>query len=200
MKASFIHYVSTLSYSGHLSVSFQCVSKFLVQCLQVLVSMFVCCRSWQPSRPEFRSWRWKKRLKGWRRRRTDVTLQRCSSWPAALGLVRQPVVCYVTCWTAKHWLCLFFSFFFFGSLDSIFLARCAASQPTGRWGNCVTIWLTPGTLHCGHNSVHMCLITAQWDEVVSPREAEGSSLLPVAIFCLCGSPHPFHPPFPLGSS
>lgn len=68
---------------------------------------------------------------------------------------------------------------------------CAASQPTGRWGNRVTIWPTPGTLHCGHNSIHMCLITAQWDEVGSPREPEGSSLLPVAAFCLCDSLNPF---------
>lgn len=40
----------------------------------------------------------------------------------------------------------------------------------------------------------MCLITAQWDEAASPRDPEGSFSLPVAIFCLCASPHPFHPP------
>lgn len=42
----------------------------------------------------------------------------------------------------------------------------------------------------------MCLITAQWDEAVSPREPEGSSSLPVAIFCLRASPRPFYPPLP----
>lgn len=80
------------------------------QCLQVLVPMFVCYRSWWPSRPEFRSWRWKKRPKGWRRRRTDVVMERCSSWPAARGLVRQPVVSSVTCCTAKHWYMPFWKF------------------------------------------------------------------------------------------
>lgn len=73
--------------------SFKCLVFSVVFC-RCDLSFFL--RSWRPSRPGFRSWRWKKRRKDWRRRR-GVMQEICSSWPAALDLVRQPRGSYPPC-------------------------------------------------------------------------------------------------------
>ena len=58
----------------------------------------------------------------------------CSSWPAALDLVRRPsgglAVCYCVILLYNQMLIRRL-----GSLDSVFLTGCVASQPPGRWAS-----------------------------------------------------------------